>query len=355
MPKTPIKPATISDVARSAGLSRTTVSTALSGNGRLSEETRELVRHHAALLGYEPDFFAQNLRRKRNDLIGFFSPDLDLGVSTHKTQLIWQLLNERGYTVPILAYGDRAGGQSKHQEELFADLRRQKPRAILCNSLNLQSPRAHDELHRYLDEGGIAVCFDWPLPDESEKPRCDSVIFDREENTYTATRHLLELGHREIGLCLPQSQISGGPRLRGFRRAMAEFDAPVEARWIHAPVPDIETEREGARLAQWFFDLKAKPSALCVVGDPVCAAFVTQLLRAGWKLPDQLSLVSHDNRAIAELGMLPLTSVSYPIEEIAQSVVEILDARLRGDQSPPRRHIVRGQIWVRQSARAFQG
>ena len=341
------KTVTILDVARQTGLSKTTVSAALTGNGRLSETTRELVLREAQKLGYQADYFAQGLRKKNNDLIGFFSPDIDLGVSTLKMQKMWSLLDARGYTVPILAYGNREGGEFLDQEKLLAELRRQKPRAILCNTSNLQSPAAHDELRRYLQGGGIAVCYDWELPVET-----DQVIFDREHNTYLAAAHVLGAGHRKIGAALPQIRQGECGRSNGFERALREFGVTPNSSWLWTVDYGQSSELEGVRLAQQFLALSIgeRPTALCIVNDYVAHAFALCVMRAGLRIPADLSLVSHDNLPIAQYGALPLSSVSHPYEEIAQIAVEMLDARLCGRADPqPRRERVRGQLFERGS------
>lgn len=342
------KPTTILDVARHTGLSKTTVSAALTGNGRLSDKTRELVQREAHKLGYQADFFAQGLRKKQNDLIGFFSPDLDMGISTLKLQTIWQMLDERGYTVPVLAYGTREGGQFLDQEKLLAELRRQKPRALICNTSNLQSDAAQAELHHYLEEGGVAVCYDWAVNVET-----DAVVFDRQHNTYLATRHLIEAGHREIGAYLPSHRYAAGSRTAGFAQALEEVSIGIRPQWMLEAQYNIQSELEGVALAEKFLALRERPTAMCILNDDIASTFVNCLMRAGVRVPDELSLVSHDNLAIAEYGAIPLTTVSHPYIEIARHVVELLDSRLSGrTNGPPRRETVRGQLFERASVSA---
>ena len=339
---------TIHDVARTVGLSKTTVSAALTGNGRLSEETREMVRREAEKMGYNPNPHARGLRRGRSDVIGFFSPDIDLGVSTLKTQAIGRLLHARGYSFPVSAYTNYEGGAAKAQAQLMASLRLQKMRAVICNTLNLQGERAHAELRAYLQEGGTVVCFDWPLD-----LRTDCVVFDREHNTYLAARHLVENGHRQIGFSVSDGH-SRVPRLAGFRRALGEVGAQAREGWIVSVPYNVEAEREGEALARWFLELTEKPTAMCVVNDIVALTFAAIVGRHGVRVPDDLSLVGHDNRTLAELGALPLSTVSNPVDAIAGAVVEMLDSRLSGRyDGPPRHEIVRGQLFKRASVRSI--
>lgn len=339
------RPVTLVELAKRVGLSKTTVSDALRGNGRLNDETRRMIQETAREIGYLADPFAQGLRQRENDLIAFFSPDLDLSSGTLKTQAIAQRLFARGYTVPIYAYGTRKGGASLEQEELFTRLRRQRPRAVVCNSSNLKSPRAQEELRCYVQDGGIAVCYDWPL-DVS----CDAVVFDAEQQTYLAAHHLIEKGHRDIGFYVAQDRSTYALRLKGFRHALEEAGLRVQAQWLAPGFFQIENEREGIALAAWFLAQSKRPSAMCVVNDAAAAA---RLMRAGVRIPDDLSLIGHDNSAIADACILPLTTVSHPIDEIAERVVELLDSRLNGRyDGPPRREIVQSELIERESVQA---
>lgn len=336
---------TIHDVARAVGLSTTTVSVALSGQGRLKETTRALVLREAEKLGYDANPMAQGLRRGRSREIGLFSPQLDLGVSTLKTHAIGRLLNQKGYSVPISAYTNREYGVETVQEKLIAGIRRQRMRAVVCDTLNLHGEKALSQLRAYLEEGGQAVFFDWPIDLEA-----DSVVFDREHNTYIATRHLLERGHRKVGLCMPNTIDPRASRLSGFQRAMEEWGAEVRADWIVTVPYDLEAEREGESLAKWFLELREKPGAMCIVNDIVALTFAAILGRHGVRVPQDLSVVGHDNRALADIGPLPLTSVTHPIAEIAESVVEMLDSRLTGRyEGPPRVHKILGHLVERTS------
>lgn len=338
--------ATIHDVARVAGLSKSTASRALVG-GSVSLEAREAVLAAARELDYNADFFAQGLRKKQNDLIGFFSPGLDLGVSTLKTQAITKRLYAKGYQVPVMAYGCRENGESFGQEELLADLRRQKPRALICSTRNLQYEGAQQELRRYLEEGGVAVCFDWPIDVET-----DCVLFDRVHNSYLATKYLLKMGHRDIGFYIPGRDISGNARMKGFVQALAEYGVEPRQEWIFCQDFHLESEHEGRQLAEDFLKLpeNQRPTAMAVVNDIVALAFASQIERAGIKIPRDLSLMGHDGRAAAEIGFLPLTTVTHPIEAIADAVVELLETRLANRNAfPPRTQIVRGHLIERES------
>ena len=345
------KRVTIGDVARAAGISKSTASRALNSKGSMTPQTRATVRRVARRLGFEANAHAQFLANGPSDnTIGFFSPELDLSVGTRKMQDIQHLLGERGYVVPIHAYGYRQPYALFNQARLLADLRRQRPRALVCNNSNLRDAAARDELLRYCDEGGLAVCYDWPL----EVP-CDMVVFDREDATYCATRHLLELGHRRLGFFInatygPEGPDGTRPHRAGFLRALRQWNVEAREEWLFPVTTFMQVEKGGVELAAQFLALKERPTAMCVVNDAAALTFIGEVTRAGLRVPHDVSVIGHDNTVMARHGPQLLSSVSHPVLPLAHCVVEMLDSRLSGRyDGAPRQEVLRGELITRDS------
>jgi LacI family transcriptional regulator len=344
------KPPTIHDVAGALGLHKSTVSLALSGKGNVSAATRQKVLAAARELGYEPNPLAQRLAHgHRNATIGIFSGVLDVGLATEKILLIQRALSERAFEVPIYTCFDAAGDASKSQAAQIRQLCRQRPRAIVCATQMLERA-VFDELYAYQRDGGIVVSFDLPAPLE-----CDQVVFDRDHNAYQGARQLLEHGHRRIGVDITPnhawlSGTAGDPqsyRLQGFRRALEEFGAPLRDEWLFR---NPAYERGGAEMAQQFLQLRERPTALCIVNEYVALAFMVEVMRAGLRIPADVSIVSHDNQMIASYCPVRLTAASQPVETIARTVVDLLLDRLEGrHEGPPRTVTVRGELLQRDS------
>ena len=339
------KTVTIQDVARAVGVAKSTASAALNDKYGVAPGTREAVLQAARELGFEVNPLAQRLAHGRSDnTIGLFCRDLDVGVGTRKINRIQQLLAEQGFDVPIHACGYH-GADAAMQSELMSNLRRQKPRAIVGAVGGLHAD-VLAQLERYQSEGGLVVCYDHAAP-----LGCDQVVFDREDNVYRSARHLLELGHREIGLFIHGRNgiADNAPRVAGFRRALREYNAPCRDEWLF---DGALYEEGGAQMAARFLALPQRPTAMCIVNDYAAVAFISQLLEAGVRVPQDVSVVGHDNVAGAPYAAVPITSVSHPVEEIAAQVVELLSSRLEGFEGGPRRVTVRGELVVRRSAAA---
>ncbi len=337
---------TMADVAREAGVTKMTVSFALNGTGRVSQEMRQTVMEAAQRLGYEPNPHAQSLSNGRShNTVGLFTLWLDFGVGTQKIQLIQSILNGLGFDVPIYGIGLHDSHSEEVQANALASIRRQKPRALVCFTQGL-SDSALLELRRYQDEGGILVVYDYPVDLD-----CDTVLFDREDNTYQAAKHLLELGHRRIGYGDHGKVPLDSPRLRGFRRALQEFEGQCDEDWLLWGHNSRDYAEGGDFLAKQYLLLPERPSALCIVNDYAALVLIAELERAGISCPRDISVVGHDDHALGRRSTVPLSTVSHPSDAIAYHASQFLLSRLSGEyQGPPRQVTVRGELIVRQSS-----
>lgn len=345
---------TIQRIAETLGIHKSTVSLTLSGKGRISAPMRARILALAEELGYEPDPLAQRLAsRSKSKVVCLCSASLDPGRATEKVVLLQTALVDLGLEVPIYTPAKSRLDDEESQVTLFKQLRRQRPQAIVCSAHKL-TEAAFAQLEAYQREGGIVVSYDIPiaLP-------CDQVVFDREDNAYQGARYLLECGHRKLGLGVtrlqrPLSDSGNAPqnlRLRGFRRALAEYGVPEHDEWLFEnPV----FERGGAQMAQAFLAMKDRPTGLCIVNDYVALAFMTEVMRAGVRVPEDVSVVGHDDQIIASYCPVPLTSVSQPADEIVKSVVELTMARIQGYTGPPQTMTIQGQLIKRESVTKIQ-
>jgi DNA-binding LacI/PurR family transcriptional regulator len=336
---------TIQDVARVAGVSKSAVSAALTGNGRLADATKATILQVASEMGFEPNSNARRLRGKGvSHSVGLFTLDLDLSVGTRKIKVIRRLLMQQGYDVPIHSCNYQHEGDTQNTVREMRLLCQQRPRAIICNTTDLPA-EVYSALEGYRAQGGVLVCYDRPVSVD-----CDQVVFDREDNTYQAVQHLLELGHRDIGFFEVSCVRPTAARVRGMARALAKFGLEPRPEWLYGCACYSEFEDDGVKMADYFLDLPHKPTAVCIVNDYAALAFISEVQRAGFRVPDDISVVGHDDRPIARYCNVPLTSVSHPINTIARCVVDLLLERLNGDcEASFRQHTVRGELVVRQS------
>ncbi len=349
--KTTLRPITIQDVADELGMHKSTISLALSGRGNIAEKTRIVVEAKAREMGYSPNPLAQRLAfGANNNVVYIFSGVLDVGLATEKILLLQRHLNRLKLEVPIYTSGEANIFDGAAQAQELRQLCLQRPRAIIC-AAQMVDKAVLGALENYQKSGGIVVTYDIALP-----LNCDQVVFDREDNAYQAARYLLEHGHRDLGLSISlptdwQSRVNVPQDLRvqGFKRALEEYKVPFRTEWLFENPP---YEVGGGALAKQFLALKKRPSGLCIVNDYVALAFMTQIMRASLRVPDDVSIIGHDDQPIAEYCPVPLTCISQPVQQTIGAVVELLNARLEGSTEPPRTIITKGELVHRQSVKS---
>jgi DNA-binding LacI/PurR family transcriptional regulator len=335
-------PVTINDVAQKAGLHKSTVSLALSGKGTIAEQTRRHIQAVAQEMGYEPNAMAQRLaRRQGTAAIYLFSSVLDVGLATEKALLLQKNLGTHGLECPLYTSSSCEG-----QTAQIRLICRQRPRALILNTEDMHENTLTDLLS-YQQNGGILISYDSP----SALP-CDQVIFDREENAYQSTKYLLEQGHRDIGFSfslrrsLQSINSYNQYRLEGFQRALKEYGATHRPEWVFC---NKAYEEGGAEMAQKYLALTHRPTALAIVNDYVALAFMVEIRKAGVRVPEDISVIGHDNQPIAPYCPIPLTTMIHPTEQIITTIMNRLIARLGGENAAPEQTTIRSEIVVRNS------
>lgn len=332
---------TIADVAREAGVSTTAVSHAFSGKGRIPDTTRQIIFETAKRLGYEANYYAQRIKGGCTKTIACFT-DTITGVAGEKVTRIQQEFNRRGFSVPVHGLGH---GSALKYAEAMNGLRRQRPRAIIYSGS--RDKGVLDELRRFRDDEGIVVCYDLHYP-----PDFEQVNLDRELGAYQATRHLIEHGHRAIGISTHEDKQTENSFTQGFRRALKEAGLPYRADW-HCPFHPFELA--GKTLAAHFAAMSDRPTGFYIVDDRVAASFVTYSLRGGLEVPGDISVVTHDQSGMAEHCMVPITIINHPTTHIVDSVVAMVQSRMEGNyEGPPRHAVICGSLVERSSVRTIK-
>lgn len=342
--KTKVRQVTIVDIARATGLSKSTVSYALNGRDSIPLRTREIVEAAARELGYAPNPHARRLAGGRLDnVVAFYSPALEPGLTISKAQHIQNLLNQRGFDVELHAHPYEAEGITD-RGRLLRRVRAERPCAILCHVGWNFGGSELEELQQFLREGGQVVCLSYERP---AAICCDQVIFDGLHSLRLAVQHLRELGHKAIGLGAAHLSAHDSRRVY-FSDVIQHAGAYVKDEWFL----DTELnffERSGAVLAEKFLLLKERPTAMVIINDVAASAFINMVQRSGCQVPEHVGVVGLDNTDAAEFAAVAMTTVSQPYKQWGDRVVQLLLDRLEGYKGEPRHEIIRGELVVRNS------
>lgn len=328
------KAATIRDVARRSGVSATTVSRALRGMVSVAPATRVRIEAVAAEMGYRVP-----RREGTGRLVAVITRYPAQWFSAEAINTVERTLRGSGHDLVLFGVGDVDG-----RANLIAQLGRN---ADLAGLIIIAT--SFDDAHREAIDGlniPMVVIGGW-VPGQ---PR---VGIDDEVAARMATRHVLALGHRDVGLIEFQPDDGVGyhttvARRRGFDAAMAEAGIEVQRQWVLARE---STVRGGVRAAEDLLSLQRLPTALVAMSDEMALGALWTLRRAGITVPQRVSVIGIDDHEMAAGS--DLTTIAQPVAEQAQRAAEhlldILAERPGGtfDVDLPVRLVVRGSTGPR--------
>ena len=325
----------IADVARAAGVSKSTASRALTGSGYVSPATRARVRDAAAALGYVPTTSAVSLVTGRTQTVGVVTPSLDRWFFAQVLEGIQDALLERQYDLAL--YG--APPQSAARREMFENsLARKRFDGLIAVGIE---PSAR-ELERLVAFGKPVVAVG------GYDVGTNAVAIDDEAAARIATDHLIGLGHREIAFLGGddgrRTSFGDGRRLAGYRGAMRE--AGIEACARHAQCEVTMPGGYGAAV-ELLGDRRTRPTAVVGVCDEVAVGAIIAARRLGIRVPEHLSVVGIDDHAYAD--MFSLTTLQQRPHQQGRAAVQLLMWQLDDPDAPTHRLYESSPLVVRNS------
>lgn len=303
---------TVKDVAEKAGVSISTVSRVLTGSAPVSPGLRQRVIAAVEELGYRPNALARGLRMRRTAVIGLLIPDISNPFFGQLARVVEEAANKRGYSILL------CNSQNSNQRETqYLDLLRQQQ---VDGVLVVTSGAMGDELEEFFELTGAAVlALDRRIPGFAGP----WIGGDPYPGARQAVQHLLDLGHRRIGLVRGvEGNISSDERYNALVRVLEQFGLPQE-RWTWVGEYTLETGvRAGVALAQ--LPEEQRPTAVITTSEFSAYGLIEGVSRFGISVPEQLSVVGYDNTAFAEVFRPALTVIAQPIEEMGELAVEYI-------------------------------
>lgn len=324
------KRVTSADVARAAGVSRTTVSYILNntGNQVISGATRERVLRAAADLNYVPLASARILRRGRSDIVIFLMPNWPIGPTIARLMdRLGRRLEEHGLTMVSRTHLD--------DRSLLGLWQAITPAAVV--RVGSLGPTLDAELRR---AGGVLVEID------DHDGDLGAVAIPDVRGGRMQAEHLAATGHRRLGYALPDDpalRVFWEPRLQGVRLACADLglDLPVVAETSFDA--DVTTEA----LRTW---RDAGVTGVCAYNDEIAMCILSAARKAGYTLPCDLAVIGFDDIPTAPLADPPLTTLSLDYEAFAEVVTSHVLRGLGGDGPALRVESSRLELVLRESA-----
>ncbi|MFC8508841.1 LacI family DNA-binding transcriptional regulator [Streptomyces sp. NPDC057411] len=309
---------TIADVARAAGVSRTTVSHALNGLGKVDPRTRERVKRVAGELGYRPNLRAQRLRRGEARAIALAS-SMPVAVAAGPSRL--------GFYMEIAAAAAESALLHGYALVLVPPVQSGSGlHSVDVDGAIVVEPDVHDVAAAQLRERGLPyVALGRPVAPDEAAPYVD---LRGELVAELLLAHLAEQGARRPALIVGSGERHAAVDARtAYARACAAYG------WqpIVATAPESGGEEAGHAACADLLARHPETDAVCALVDAFAVGAVRAVKDSGRAVPDDVMVVTRYDGLRARTCEPPLTAVDLQLDRAASGAVELLLARLRGD------------------------
>lgn len=306
----------IKDVARSAGVSVTTVSHVLNRRAgtRVAADTAERVRQAAAEVGYAPNSLARGLRTRRSHTIGFLSDEITTTpFAVRMVEAAQKAAWQRGFLLILL----NTGGDAGIERAAVTALGQQQVAGVIYACM----------WHRVLSVpeglGPETVLLDCRAANGGYR----AVVPDERGGARAAVSELLDQGHRRIAFINDQLGPEAATlRLRGCRDVLAERGIRFDPRLVRDAFPDARgAARAAADLLESSWAFGDRPTAIFCFNDRMAMGVYRAARHRGLRIPQDISVIGFDDQEfLADALDPPLTTVALPHREMGRWAVETL-------------------------------
>jgi LacI family transcriptional regulator len=334
-----IKPnATLEDVAKAAGVHPASVSRALRGVGKkVSEETRLKIERIAKEMGYRPNTVAASLRTKQTNLIGIVVPDLANPLFGPIVQGLEVELRSQGLMCLVVQTpADR--DQRKGVVEALAT--RQVSGLVILAAEN------DDPMLEAAQAFGLPTVL---VNRGHGERRFPSVVNDDRESVRLVLEHLVELGHKAIAHVAGPGRSSTG---RARREAFEELARAMKIRPVVVEASAFTRDAGFAAALELLGQRRSPPStAIFAANDLIALGVLDALRQNGRSVPDDVSLVGHNDMPFMDLIAPPLTTVRIAVDQMSRQAAQLLIEHLKTPQQEATMRVLTPRLIVRGSTK----
>lgn len=315
--------ATIFDVAKTAGVSKSTVSRVLNGESGVREQTRIAVENAIRELKYSPSYLAQGIRTGKTKTIAMIVPEYTNIFYNEMFRGVEDIALQYGYMV-FVCNTERSG---RSELDYVQEILKRNVDGIIYNTYSNS-----DDMLKYLKElsGKLPVVFMNRLFEESDE--VSYVYTDGYSSNRKAVHYLYEKGKREIGYIRNTNSISViEDRFEGYLQGLKDCELAYREEYVYRVTESAEPDyiKLGQEAAKYYESINL-PQAVIAAIDALAIGCVQQLQKDGIKIPEEVSIIGFDNIALSSLIHPALTTISQPIRQIGQKAAEIIIAKLEG-------------------------
>lgn len=329
---------TILDIARELGISKSTVSRALSGDtSNVKAATIEKILETARRMGYHRNELAVNLRKQSTHNIGIIIPEIITSFYMNFVNHVQSILRTEGYKV-IISVSNESPEQERENIQMLEQIRVDGILMSVCNK-----DKNQDIYNKVIERGIPIVFFDRTL----ERKQASQVRMDDNIMSFFMVEALIDQGRKHIVHIPGPSYIRNGyDRLVGYREALEKHLIKYDSNYVLTPALSAD---EGAKVMEDFLQRHITFDAVFGFTETALLGAKTTLQKHGFRIPEDVALCCMSGTALSTLVHPTITAVEQPVEEMAKEACRLLLAHLQNDNQPTEDIVLRGETIFRES------
>jgi LacI family transcriptional regulator len=328
--------ATISDVAKLSGLSKTTVSRVINNHPYVSKKIREQVLNAMKELGYTPNPSARRLRGQLTTTLGVIVPRIVNPFFSYLVNSIEQTAYNKGYQVLICQ-----SNEDKAKEITFLNLLKTKQvDGIIMTSIE----NDWNIIKSYTNYGPILLCNEYV-----NNANVPMIRLDQYKGAYLGAKHLIERDHQKIAYCtggLFDEQGKDKDRNQGFQKALKDVGIELNPKWIFVNRHTIE---DGKQVLRQILEMDDRPTAVFTGSDEIAAGMMIEAKEHGLIVPDDIAIIGFDDQPIAEMLDPKLTTIRQSVDQMGEKAVEVIIEMLNNPEMEIENYELPIELVVRKS------
>ena len=329
---------TIYDVAREASVSMATVSRVVNGNPNVKPVTRKKVMDVIDRLGYRPNAVARGLASKKTTTVGLIIPDISNIFFAELVRGIEDIATMYKYNI-ILSNSDENTEKELHL--LNTMLGKQVDGLIFMGS-NITKDHI-TEFKKY----PVPIVLAGSIEDSGEK--MPPVNIDYEQSAYDSVNFFISNGHTKIALIIGnREELISLKKLAGYKKALEEKNIPFKEEYI---VEGDFSYDSGIEAANRLSELDEKPTAVLVGADEMAVGVVNAIQDNGFKVPNDLEVISFDNTKLTLMVRPQVTTVVQPLYDIGAVAMRLLTKLMNKEEVEERSVVLPHRIEERNSTK----
>ena len=335
---------TIKDVAKLANVSIATVSRVVNGYAHVRPAVRDAVTKAISELGYRPNGLASSFRTQQSNIVGVLLRQQRTPFSSALAYAIENTMFDQGYRVLLCS----TNGDEDREEAYLETMLDMRVQGVIIRP-SAATARTVRQVNTLRDRG-VAVAF---VDMKPKMAAISSVVCDNFSGGYQGMRHLIELGHRKIGIVAGRVAQKGGSfdvgseRVRGIRKAAEDLATDVEI--VYSAPFETASFDVGREVGAAMITGNAGLTAIFATTDMLAIGVMHAAHSLNLELPRELSILGYDGVLESSVTFPTLSTIAQPIHEMGQIAATTLIDHMRGISKSPRQVVLENTLIQRSS------